>query len=125
MTTTDPMSAEPGQISIRLPRPVWFGVATVVLIIVGAALHVGIPMYNQRVAIQEIERLGGKFTAAPRGPAWLRERIPLIDVIISVDLNDTLTCNTDLIHLKKLPSLQLLSLDRTQISDGGLIHLKE
>jgi hypothetical protein len=48
-----PTPPKPGHHSIRLPRPLWIGVATGVLVIVALSLRFGIPTYRQRAAIGE------------------------------------------------------------------------
>jgi hypothetical protein len=84
MSTSDPVIREPSRFSMRLPRPLWIGVAAVVLVVVAAGLQVGTPMYGQHVAICEIERLKGIVTTKKGGPAWLRrwlgdERMRMLD----------------------------------------------
>jgi len=74
MAASDPVTPECRRFSIRLPRPLWIGVATVVLIVAAAALHFGAPLYRQHVAVREIEQLGGQIMGTrPRGPSWLRK----------------------------------------------------
>ena len=121
---------EPHRCSIRLPRPLWIGLATVVLIMIAAGLSVGLPIYWQSTAIREIERVGGSIIETrPRGPEWIRERVgsdlrELFEKVIRVDLGDTPATDTTLEHLNWLTSLEDLDLDNTQITDAGLIRLK-
>lgn len=68
MATTDPTTPESRRFSIRLPRPLWIGLATVVLVVVTIGLQFGVPIYRRHVAIREIERLGGKFETSKGGP---------------------------------------------------------
>ena len=75
MVATDPVTPEPRRFAISLPRPLWIGLATVVLIVVAVGLHFGVPIYRQHVVIREIERVGGNVETRPRGPKWLRERV--------------------------------------------------
>src|SRR5437879_6523126 len=69
----EPTPAEPRRFSIRLPRPMWIGLATVLLIGAAIFVRVGLPIYRQHLAIREIERLGGYVETRPRGPEWLRD----------------------------------------------------
>src|SRR5215813_9940598 len=75
MSATSPLSTppEPHRFSVRLPRPLWIGLAAVVLIVGGVALRFGLQIDRQQTAIREIERLGGDIEAEPGGPDWLRE----------------------------------------------------
>src|SRR5262245_53069861 len=88
MATTDPMT--PPRRSIRLPRPLWIGLATAALVVVGVGLRFGVPIYQQHAAIREIERLGGNLDLRPRGPKWLRnwvsdKRMKPFDVVDRVE----------------------------------------
>src|SRR5262245_8096366 len=79
--------------SIRLPRPLWIGLATILLIVVAVGLHIGVPIYREQVAIREIERLGGYVQTEQGGPKWVREcigdqRMKLFDRAIFVDVCD-------------------------------------
>jgi hypothetical protein len=61
--------------SVRMPRPLWIGLAMVVSVVLAVGLHFGVPIYRQQPAIREIERLGGHVERIPRGPAWFRRLI--------------------------------------------------
>src|SRR5262245_59311319 len=72
MSDTDPVSSEPRRFSMRLPRPLWIGIAAIVVVVVAVGLQIGTPVYLRYAAIQEIERAGGVvWTDPPRGPVWL------------------------------------------------------
>ena len=60
---------------MHLPRPLWIGVAAVVLIVASVGLGTFVPYYRQQVALREIERLGGIMKIEPGGPEWLRQRL--------------------------------------------------
>jgi hypothetical protein len=59
MSATDPVAPKPRRFSIRLPRPLWPGVAAVVLVVVALGLQFGVPIYQQHVAVREITEIGG------------------------------------------------------------------
>ena len=44
--------------------------------------------------------------------------------IDAVDLNDTQITDGGLVHLKGMTKLQVLALKRTKVTDAGLVHLK-
>src|SRR5688572_3307689 len=67
-------TAEPRRF-IRLPRPLWIFLATVVVIVAAVGLRIGLPIYHQHLAIREIERLGGTVELTEGGPRWLRDRV--------------------------------------------------
>jgi hypothetical protein len=69
----DPTPPEARRFSIRLPRPLWVGLAAAAVVVAGIGLRIGIPVYRQRVAIREIERVGGYVTVRPPDLEWLPE----------------------------------------------------
>jgi hypothetical protein len=152
MATPDPIAFGRRRFSIRLPRPLWIGVAAVAATVIGVGLRIGTVVHRQQVAIREIERLGGTVSTEPRGPEWLRgqfgeEGLQPFDRVDSVDLEntsandaaldyvgsltevrdlalfDTYVTDAGLARLKGLTRLEYLSLCNTQISDAGLAHL--
>ena len=140
---------EPRSLSIRLPRPLWIGVAGCIMIVVAVGLQFGLPIYRQHVAIKAIKQLGGIAITERRGPAWLQrmigEKVRLFDVVTEVALpratdatlaeitwlpsvkivnfSGTPVTDAGLVHLMSLTGLQELHLEETQVSDGGLGHL--
>ena len=66
-TTPSIVTAEPRRIVFRVPRPLWIGLATVVLVVAGLGLRFYMPIYRQQVAIREIKRVGGQ---TEMGPGW-------------------------------------------------------
>ena len=114
---------------IRLPRPLWIGLAACVLVIVAIGVQVGVPIYRQESAIREIERLGGTVQLRPRGPQWLRDRIGdraqrLCGEIAGVYLRDCPATDETLRTVCRLPGLKGLSLSNTNVTDAGLAELK-
>ena len=91
--TTSTLGPTPheSRFSIRVPRPLWIGLATGVLIVTGGALRIGLPIYREQVAIREIKRLGGQYMTSRGGPDWLRklvgdDRMELFDKVYMVRL---------------------------------------
>lgn len=145
--------AERGWFSPRFPGPLWFALATAVVVVACVALRFGVPIYRQHQAIHEFARLRGTVALEPRGPEWLRRRVPgewmkLYSEMVGVDcsgrevtdatlalfkgqadmqwleLDGTLVTDAGLAHLGELSGLHTLVLSDTQISDAGLVHLK-
>src|SRR5262245_53886579 len=86
-------SPEPSHVSIRLPRPLWLGLATLVMVVVATGLRFGIPVWRQQAAVSAIEALGGSVQIEPGGPAWLRDRIGIenmkfFDRVVMANLHD-------------------------------------
>jgi hypothetical protein len=71
MATTDPVTPDSPRFSIRLPRPLWIGLAAVALSIVAVGFRFVLPSYRQHMAIREIERVGGYVIMRPPNLAWL------------------------------------------------------
>jgi len=72
-----------------VPRPLWIGVATIVMVVIAVGLRFGLPIYRQRLAIREIERLGGVVETQDGGPELLRgwigdSRMSIFDRVICV-----------------------------------------
>ena len=138
---------------LRLPRLMWIGLPTTVLVAIAVGLQFGIPAYQQLRAIEGI-RNHGKIDIRRVGPTWLRmvvgehqmsafdevERAYL--ALVSPQISDTgigqlealerlevlqisYTRTTDrgLQRLRLLSSLKTLLLDHTQISDEGIRSL--
>jgi hypothetical protein len=129
MPATNPVTPEPRRSSIRQPRPLWIGVAAMVLLVAGGGLRIALPIYRQQTAIREIERLGGHVECARGGPDWLRERLgdepmKLFDTVTQVSLSDTAASDETLNHLRGLGGLRQLDLDGTRITDAGLAGLQ-
>src|SRR5262245_13184589 len=127
--TANPTPREPYVSSIRMPRPLWLGLATAVVIAVGVALRIGVPIYHQQTAIREIEQLGGKVKTLPGGPDWLRawvgdNRMKPFDHVTTVLLNRTPATDVTLERMSWLTDLEWISLAGTQVTDAGLRHLK-
>jgi len=125
--------------SRRIPHPIWFAVAAVLMVVLCVAMYVWLPYHREQVAIREIERLGGVFHTGwigPEwvwdGPTWLQEIVDdgwlsWFDRVSYVDLAETAINNEELKYLKKhlkgLMHLIGLRLNDTQIGDDGLKHL--
>ena len=104
--------------------------AVVLLLLAGGSLAViGIPIWRQRSAIVEIERVGGTVRTVPGGPTWLRQFVGgdwmwYFDDVVHVTLDDPRATNASLVCLKGLPRLGELSLAKSQVTDEGLVHLQ-
>jgi hypothetical protein len=93
MSTEDanPTISTSRRFSIRVPRPLWIGLAAVVVVVAGVGIRVGVPVYRQHMAIREIERLKGIVTTKKGGPEWLRgwvgdPRMTMLDHVTDVNL---------------------------------------
>lgn len=118
------------RLSIRLPRPLWIGVAAVVLIVTGVGLQIGIPAYQRHVAIGEVERAGGTVRTRPRVPAWLRagvreEWVKPFDEVYEIDLQRSEATDSTLRHVGRLTDVEWLWLEHSRVTDAGLPRLKE
>jgi hypothetical protein len=128
MSATDSITPEQRRLSVRVPQPLWIGLAAGLLTVIAAGLRVGLPIYRQQVAIREIERVGGVVDRRP-GKSWIHnwlsdERLSWFDEIHSVTFESAFTDDADLRHLRQFPNLRHLYIDRTRITDAGLVHLE-
>jgi Leucine-rich repeat (LRR) protein len=124
-----PMAPGPRRFSIRLPRPLWIGLAAGVLIVAAIGLHFGLKFYRERAAIREIERLKGTAIRAEERPDWLRglvgnDATDLSEDVVRLDLSNSKVADGDLAWLTALPNLEILRLANTKLTDKGLIHLQ-
>jgi hypothetical protein len=129
MADADPVVLAPRRFSIRLPRPLWIGVATMGLIVVGLAL-IAFRHYSQGVAIREINAVGGSVETRPRWPDWLKqrigdERLRPYDEPIHARLSYSRARDETLAQLHRLSGLKRLDCNATRISDAGLVHLRD
>src|SRR5579862_8506264 len=111
-----PAPSESRRLAIRLPQPLWLGLATLVVIIASLALQFGLPIYRQYVTIREVEALGGLVKTEPGRPQWLRGRLgdewmQPFDKATAVNLCGTSADDRTLATLQGLTSLRVLLLD--------------
>src|SRR5262245_54859996 len=101
--------AEPG----RLPRPLWIALGALALLAAGVGLQFGLPVYRQQLALQELERAGGRFTAKKGGPKWLRkflgdDRVRVLDRVTEVWCSGTAISDTGVSCLSGLKDVKCL-----------------
>jgi hypothetical protein len=87
--------------AVRIPGPLWIGLAAVTAIAVAIGLRLGVPIYRHNIAIRELDRVAYVVTA-PVGYDWLRrwvdpKRMRGIDEVTEIrgrfgDLQMTLRC---------------------------------
>src|SRR5947209_5929419 len=137
MANTEPITPGSRRFSFRLPRPLWIGVATVVLVVGGVAVQFRVIQYRhqrQLAAIREIESAYGYVQTRPGGPEWLRlwvgdERMKVFDEVVEAQLDENETTDAKmgeirgLAHLKGMAGLQRLWLNDTKVTDAGMAHL--
>jgi Leucine-rich repeat (LRR) protein len=129
MPDADPATTETRRFSMRLPRPLWFGLSTVAVVVVGLGWRVAVPIYRQFVAIREIERLYGVVRTEPRGPKWLRasltdKRMKVFDDVIGVHFIVGRATDSTVGHLGCLTKVEVLELEKTEVTDEGLAQIK-
>lgn len=71
----DPIVGEDDSRSMRFPRPIWLFAGTAALVLIGLGLVLGVPVYRQRMAIQEIKRFSGSVQYFQHRPEWLTRLI--------------------------------------------------
>jgi Leucine-rich repeat (LRR) protein len=123
------MTPEPRRMALSLPRPLWLGLAAVVMAVTVLVLQVGVPIYREQVARSDLERAGGVISTRQGGPEWLRRqigdaRMKFFDHVVKVDLSVKSASDGALARIAGLSRLEQLWLGNTRVSDGGLAHLK-
>ncbi len=145
---------EPHRFPIPLPRPLWLGLAAVLLLVAAAGLRFGVPVYWRHIAVREILAAGGEIETRRSAPQWLRTwmgrpRMYLVEDVNSVSLFEPRVAGTALVHiawlnrlerleiacvrfgddgmarLKEMKKLRFLFLEDTGVTDAGLVHLKD
>lgn len=152
MSVAGPITPEPRRFSLRLPRPLWIGVATVVIVILAVGTWFGIPVYHQQVAIREIEVSGSWVEVTRGGPDFLRrwigdewmkvfdipktvvirgrgvaaaEQVKVLKSVTALSFWSTQISDERLSCLESLSRLELLDLRDTAITGAGLVHLRK
>ena len=117
--------------SLRLPRPLWIGLAAVLVVVVDVGMRTGLPIYRQSAAARKVEQLGGWAVTRPAGPAWLQrwgatrlEKLFAEVEEIDFTFTETPVTDTDLACVDGLASLHRLDVNFKQITDAGLVHLR-
>jgi hypothetical protein len=126
----EPLPLERRRSAIGLARPIWLGLLTVVLVVMGALIYAFAQFDGQIRAIAAIEHQGGVVGTLRRRPGWQREILgspgyKAFEVVEFVNLEGTPISDTDLDLLLALPSIQRLNLRRTRVTDAGVSRLKE
>ncbi len=128
MSVADSINSQPRRVSI-LPRPLWIGVATVVLIVVGVGLRIGLPIYRHQAAIRQLQRMGGVVITERGGPAWLRRwigdrRMQIQDPVYQIGFRRFTDADFERAELWRHTELTVLELSGTNIGDLGMVDLK-
>src|SRR5262249_14421160 len=146
-------SGPPGEeMKLRLPRPLTLFLLTMLVICVGLALCVGLPLFQHRAAVRHIREMGGAVDAYPHGLSdrvsnWLdadqieefgrvesvivadafgdsdAALLPYVAEVEHLQLLETQITDEGMRHLKNLKNLRSLWVDATKIGDDGLAHL--
>lgn len=69
---SNPSPPDLHSLSIRMPRPLWIGIAAVLVIGAAVGISIGVPIYRQCAAIDEINRRGGGGEVRYDGPQFDR-----------------------------------------------------
>src|SRR5579872_3835817 len=125
----DPTSDKPPRSRRWIPVSARLVLLIVPVLGIVALNWIAVRSYGNAIAINAIERLGGKVSMRPRAPQWLQERAygdwtELLDDVVSVRIAFAEITDDWLAHLEGLSSLEELKLSRMTISDAGLLHLK-
>jgi Leucine-rich repeat (LRR) protein len=128
IANASPMASEHRRISVRLPRPLWIGLAAVALIIASLGLRIGLPAYRRHAAMRRLEAAGAFISTYRIGPNWLREFLgPQLmrpfERIYDLNLEVLQAADSDLAPLRSLPDVESLTIYSEEISDAGFENL--
>ncbi len=112
MVTPANVTPERGRLSINLPRPLWIGVATALLVVMAARLRLGVPLYRRHLAIRAIDRAGGIIFTRRTAPEFLRRWLS-VDQIMRFD------------EVERIVNLPPRTNDAALVDVGWLDSLKE
>jgi hypothetical protein len=127
------MADEEPRSKFSVPRPLWIGLAALLVIVTGIALRVGIPIYRQRAAIQVVEALGGRVETRVKVPDWIKKRFGLsaaekidwlFSYVITVNLGYLDVVDSKLEFIRVFIDLESLYIHGTEVTDSGLGHLQ-
>src|SRR5690348_5011713 len=109
---------EQRRFSIRLPRPLWIGLATAALVLVALGLRFGVPIYRQEIAVREVQGLRGPIGRMPRTPEWLRTKLghewaTMFDEVTVITLSERPATDSTVRKLSGLTGLTELRLENT------------
>jgi len=95
---------------------------------IACGLRVAFPLYRQRMAIDEIERVGGTVLQSKTVPAWLQkvfgeERTAWMNQVTEVDLHDSDASDSTLTLLVDMTALEEVDVDGTKVTDVGVATL--
>ncbi|MAG94272.1 MAG: hypothetical protein CMJ48_11040 [Planctomycetaceae bacterium] len=137
----------------RKHRP-WLFVAAAFLVLLSVGLSFLLPYYQQWKVVQKIEADGGQVMSTSVGPDWLHDWLPeewsnalsqitwvgarenrlfgdehllrvcIFDEILALNLDRTQVSDAGLQHLRGLSDLEYLWLEGTRVTDAGLKHLE-
>ena len=97
--------------SSRIPHPIWFAVAALLMMVLWVNLSVWLPYHREQVAIREIERLGGIVDTFWDGPEWMQDGPEWLQEIVDDG------------WLSWFDRVYGVTLTGTTVSDEGLKHL--
>jgi hypothetical protein len=125
-----PTIPDPRRISMRLPRPLWIGLAGAMLLVGAVGLGIGVRIWRQFAAVRAIERQGGVIGTVHHLSGWQRQWLgqPAYKVLEEVEFvnweHHPITDAT-LDQLLALQTLRRLNLRRTRVTDAGIARLKD
>ena len=115
---------------LRVPRPLWLALLTVVLVAASIGARIAIPAHRRSVAIGEIERVGGSFDTTPAGSDWLQRLAAFaglkgFDPVWYINLTKVERSNPEKIHWSEWRDLTLLTIAMTPIEDSDLEQISK
>ena len=125
----DPTIPERRSVSIPLPRPLWIGLAAILLVVAAVGIRISVQIYRQKEAIRTITEAGGSvYGDYPRPPLlskWFAESglIGLANVQ-TVTFFGADTTGEALRSIGQLDSLEEVVITVSEVTDTGLAHLR-
>jgi Leucine-rich repeat (LRR) protein len=111
---------------LRLPVRLSVRAMMSVILVIAIAIAVFIiPAEREQRSSARLTELGARLNTADNRPDWVKSLLKDVPVtkITSVDLAGTGVADAELGYLQDFPKLGGLILDRTKISNGGMIHI--
>jgi hypothetical protein len=125
--STDEQSQRKGP---RVSRLFWLTLVTLFVFASAGAISLWLPYHQRQATVADLAKRGGVVATSPAAPEWLRDyfapdQLKILHNVVAVDLLKATVTDDDIELLLDFPKLQTLSVYGPELTDAGLLQLKE